>query len=131
MGIPSMGIYSYELFEDHDVKYAIRIGTAGSIKSDAKLSQIVFATSASNNKVSYNSKHFLPFRSKPSSALQIKGFLMLQGSLVALITPMNQDGSIHYEQLRDLIDWHIENGTDGIVAVGTTGESAHFPAIRV
>ena len=49
---------------------------------------------------------------------------MLQGSLVALITPMNQDGSIHYEQLRDLIDWHIENGTDGIVAVGTTGESA-------
>ncbi len=49
---------------------------------------------------------------------------MLQGSLAALITPMNQDGSIHYEQLRDLIDWHIENGTDGIVAVGTTGESA-------
>ena len=40
---------------------------------------------------------------------------MLQGSLVALITPMNQDGSIHYEQLRDLIDWHINNGTDGIV----------------
>ncbi|MCL6001018.1 4-hydroxy-tetrahydrodipicolinate synthase [Neisseria meningitidis] len=52
---------------------------------------------------------------------------MLQGSLVALITPMNQDGSIHYEQLRDLIDWHIENGTDGIVAVGTTGESATLP----
>ena len=49
---------------------------------------------------------------------------MLQGSLVALITPMNQDGSIHYEQLHNLIDWHIENGTDGIVAVGTTGESA-------
>ena len=49
---------------------------------------------------------------------------MLQGSLVALITPMNQDGSIHYEQLRDLIDWHIESSTDGIVAVGTTGESA-------
>ena len=77
-----------------------------------------------NNKVSYNPKHFLPFGSKPYCALQIKGFLMLQGSLVALITPMNQDGSIHYEQLRDLIDWHIESGTDGIVAVGTTGESA-------
>ena len=52
---------------------------------------------------------------------------MLKGSLVALITPMNQDGSIHYEQLRDLIDWHINNGTDGIVAVGTTGESATLP----
>ena len=52
---------------------------------------------------------------------------MLKGSLVALITPMNQDGSINYEQLHDLIDWHIENGTDGIVAVGTTGESATLP----
>jgi dihydrodipicolinate synthase len=40
---------------------------------------------------------------------------------------MNQDGSINYEQLHDLIDWHIENGTDGIVAVGTTGESATLP----
>ena len=52
---------------------------------------------------------------------------MLKGSLVALITPMNQDGSINYEQLHDLIDWHIENGTDGIVAVGTAGESATLP----
>ncbi len=52
---------------------------------------------------------------------------MLKGSLVALITPMNQDGSINYEQLRNLIDWHIKNGTDGIVAVGTTGESATLP----
>ena len=52
---------------------------------------------------------------------------MLKGSLVALITPMNQDGSINYEQLHDLIDWHIENGTDGIVAVGTTGESVTLP----
>ena len=52
---------------------------------------------------------------------------MLKGSLVALITPMNQDGSINYEQLHDLIDWHIENGTDRIVAVGTTGESATLP----
>lgn len=49
---------------------------------------------------------------------------MLKGSLVALITPMNQDGSVNFEQLKSLIDWHIENGTDGIVAVGTTGESA-------
>ncbi|EGV38898.1 4-hydroxy-tetrahydrodipicolinate synthase [Neisseria weaveri] len=49
---------------------------------------------------------------------------MLQGSLVALVTPMHQDGSVNYGQLKNLIDWHIENGTDGIVAVGTTGESA-------
>lgn len=52
---------------------------------------------------------------------------MLKGSLVALITPMNQDGSVNYRQLESLIDWHIENGTDGIVAVGTTGESATLP----
>ena len=49
---------------------------------------------------------------------------MLTGSLVALITPMNADGSVNFEQLKSLIDWHIDNGTDGIVAVGTTGESA-------
>ena len=49
---------------------------------------------------------------------------MLKGSLVALITPMHSDGSVHFEQLKSLIDWHIESGTDGIVAVGTTGESA-------
>ncbi|RPD84767.1 4-hydroxy-tetrahydrodipicolinate synthase [Neisseria weixii] len=49
---------------------------------------------------------------------------MLKGSLVALITPMNQDGSINFEHLKSLIDWHIDNCTDGIVAVGTTGESA-------
>lgn len=49
---------------------------------------------------------------------------MLTGSLVALITPMHADGSVNFEQLNSLIEWHIENGTDAIVAVGTTGESA-------
>ena len=52
---------------------------------------------------------------------------MLQGSLVALITPMHEDGSIDFEQLNNLIDWHIESGTAAIVAVGTTGESATLP----
>ncbi|MDX1457670.1 MAG: 4-hydroxy-tetrahydrodipicolinate synthase [Marinobacter sp.] len=49
---------------------------------------------------------------------------MITGSLVALVTPMHPDGSIHWEHLDALVDFHIENGTDGIVAVGTTGESA-------
>ena len=48
---------------------------------------------------------------------------MLTGSLVAIITPMCEDGSVHYEQFQCLIDWHVANGTDAIVAVGTTGES--------
>ena len=52
---------------------------------------------------------------------------MLKGSLVALVTPMNQDGSVNFDQLKSLIDWHIESGTDAIVAVGTTGESATLP----
>lgn len=52
---------------------------------------------------------------------------MLKGSLVALVTPMNLDGSVNFDQLKSLIDWHIENGTDAIVAVGTTGESATLP----
>ncbi len=46
------------------------------------------------------------------------------GSIVALVTPMHEDGSVDYETLRALVDWHIAEGTDCIVAVGTTGESA-------
>ncbi|HEY9120290.1 MAG TPA: 4-hydroxy-tetrahydrodipicolinate synthase [Marinobacter sp.] len=49
---------------------------------------------------------------------------MITGSLVALVTPMHSDGSIHWEHLDKLVDFHLENGTHGIVAVGTTGESA-------
>ena len=48
----------------------------------------------------------------------------LQGSFVALVTPMLADGSLDHESLESLIEWHIEKGTNGIVAVGTTGESA-------
>jgi 4-hydroxy-tetrahydrodipicolinate synthase len=47
----------------------------------------------------------------------------LQGSLVAIITPMREDGALDLEAFRRLIDWHIDEGTDGIVVVGTTGES--------
>jgi 4-hydroxy-tetrahydrodipicolinate synthase len=49
---------------------------------------------------------------------------MIQGSLVALVTPMQATGEVAYDCLRQLVDWHVEQGTDGIVAVGTTGESA-------
>jgi 4-hydroxy-tetrahydrodipicolinate synthase len=45
------------------------------------------------------------------------------GSIVALVTPMHQDGSVDYDGLRRLIDWHITEGTDCIGVVGTTGES--------
>ncbi len=45
------------------------------------------------------------------------------GSIVALITPMHEDGSVDYPTLRKLIDWHIAEGTDCIGVVGTTGES--------
>ena len=48
----------------------------------------------------------------------------LQGSMVALVTPMNPDGTVDYKRLADLIDWQIEQGTHCLVAVGTTGESA-------
>ena len=48
---------------------------------------------------------------------------MLQGSLVAIATPMHEDGGLDINTLRSLIDFHINEGTDGIVVVGTTGES--------
>ncbi|MBA1148598.1 4-hydroxy-tetrahydrodipicolinate synthase [Ectothiorhodospiraceae bacterium WFHF3C12] len=49
---------------------------------------------------------------------------MFRGSVVALVTSMHRDGSLDEEALRRLVDFHVEQGTDGIVAVGTTGESA-------
>lgn len=49
---------------------------------------------------------------------------MITGSLVALVTPMHPDGEVHWEHLDALVDFHLENGTHGIVAVGTTGESS-------
>lgn len=52
----------------------------------------------------------------------------IQGSIVALVTPMLEDGSVDYPTLRQLIDWHIAEGTDCIGVVGTTGES---PTVNV
>ncbi len=49
---------------------------------------------------------------------------MIRGSIVALVTPMRADGSVDWERLRSLVNWHVEQGTHAIVAVGTTGESA-------
>ena len=48
---------------------------------------------------------------------------MIKGSLVAIVTPMHEDGSLDLYALKKLVDFHIEQGTDGIVVVGTTGES--------
>ncbi|MGL4767100.1 MAG: 4-hydroxy-tetrahydrodipicolinate synthase [Formosimonas sp.] len=62
---------------------------------------------------------------------------MITGSLVALVTPMLDNGEIDFAAYRALIDWHIEQGTDAIVAVGTSGESPtvsvdeHCELIRV
>lgn len=49
---------------------------------------------------------------------------MIEGSIVALVTPMFEDGSLDWERLDSLLDFHVEKGTNAIVAVGTTGESA-------
>ena len=61
----------------------------------------------------------------------------LRGSIVALVTPMHEDGSVDYGALRRLVDWHVAEGTDCIGVVGTTGESTtvdveeHCEIIRV
>src|SRR4029079_9906086 len=48
---------------------------------------------------------------------------MITGSLVAIVTPMHEDGRLDLARFRQLIDWHVSEGTDGIVVVGTTGGS--------
>ena len=49
---------------------------------------------------------------------------MFRGSMVAIVTPMRADGALDFEALARLVEFHIDNGTDAIIAVGTTGESA-------
>lgn len=62
---------------------------------------------------------------------------MMTGSMVAIATPMHEDGSLDYPALRSLLDWHVAEGTDAIVIVGTSGESPtvsveeHCELIRV
>ncbi len=53
---------------------------------------------------------------------------MITGSIVAIVTPMHEDGSLDLNSLRKLVDFHVQEGTDGIVIVGTTGES---PTVNV
>src|SRR6187549_565506 len=61
----------------------------------------------------------------------------ITGSIVALVTPMRDDGSVDYDALRRLIDWHVDEGTQCLAVVGTTGESPtvtvdeHCEIIRV
>ncbi|MER2602849.1 MAG: dihydrodipicolinate synthase family protein, partial [Candidatus Competibacter phosphatis] len=61
---------------------------------------------------------------------------MFRGSMVAIVTPMRADGALDFEALARLVEFHIDNGTDAIIAVGTTGESAtldyeeHIAVIR-
>ena len=61
----------------------------------------------------------------------------IEGSIVALVTPMQADMSVDFDGLRKLVDWHIDQGTHGIVSVGTTGESPtltvseHIEVIRI
>ncbi len=61
----------------------------------------------------------------------------IRGSMVALVTPLHLDGTLDYDAYRDLIDWHIKEGTDGVIVAGTTGESAtismeeHSELIRI
>jgi 4-hydroxy-tetrahydrodipicolinate synthase len=52
------------------------------------------------------------------------------GAAVAIITPMNQDGSVNYDEFAKFIDFQIENGTDAIVVCGTTGESSTLKVVE-
>jgi 4-hydroxy-tetrahydrodipicolinate synthase len=55
---------------------------------------------------------------------------MITGSIVALVTPMNFDGSVDWDCLTDLVEWHIDMGTNALVPVGTTGESSTVDVVE-
>ncbi len=62
------------------------------------------------------------YTSRPSQT-SVPPQRMIKGSIVAIVTPMFPDGAVDWDSLSALVDWHIAEGTDAIVAVGTTGES--------
>lgn len=49
---------------------------------------------------------------------------IFEGSGVALVTPMNEDGKVNFDKLKALVEWHIEKGSNAIIACGTTGEAS-------
>ena len=53
-----------------------------------------------------------------------KNFTPITGSMAAIVTPFHADGSVDHSRLTELVDWHVEMGTDAIVALGTTGETS-------
>jgi 4-hydroxy-tetrahydrodipicolinate synthase len=55
---------------------------------------------------------------------------MLQGSIVALVTPMTQSGEVDFAALENLVDWHLDQGTDAIVVAGSTGEAATLSSME-
>ncbi len=55
---------------------------------------------------------------------------MVQGSLVAIVTPFTNDGQVNFDILTSLLNWHVEKGTNGIVVLGTTGEAATLSEIE-
>jgi len=55
--------------------------------------------------------------------MKVSGNKMIKGSIVALVTPFNKDGSVNFDKLKELFDYHIKNHTDGICLLGTTGEA--------
>src|SRR3546814_17472795 len=55
---------------------------------------------------------------------------MIKGSIVAVVTPMFPDGAVDWDSLSALVEWNIAEGTDGIVAVGTTGEPATLNVVE-
>ncbi|MBP6514713.1 MAG: dihydrodipicolinate synthase family protein, partial [Steroidobacteraceae bacterium] len=60
---------------------------------------------------------------RASSFASNPGLTMLGGSIVAIVTPMTEGGEVDFAAFERLLDWHLDAGTDGVVVVGTTGES--------
>ena len=62
--------------------------------------------------------------------------MVFKGSAVALVTPFDENGKVNFDKIKELVEYHIENGTDAIVACGTTGEAStmndeeHLAAIK-
>ncbi len=128
MGMPSIGIYSYELFSFYDVENIIRIGTAGAVSSDVKLREIVLAMSAATNS-NFAAQYGLPGTPAPTAdfSLLYRAFQMSQELRQRVSVGQIYSTDVFYDDSNKLAEWRKA----GVLAVEMECAALYFNAARL
>ncbi|MCQ2551150.1 MAG: purine-nucleoside phosphorylase [Clostridia bacterium] len=127
MGMPSMGIYSYELFNFYDVKNIIRIGTAGCIRQDLKCGDVVFGMGACTNS-NYEEQYKLPGHFAPIASFDLLRKAVVQAEKMGIkpIVGNIASGDLFYDDANRLGDWNKM----GVIAAEMESAALYMNAAR-